>query len=211
MPIQSPIYREANANISETLTEADRDEMQRQAELAIASLLMALRIDQSDDPNTKDTAKRVAKMYVREVFAGRYEPMPKITTFPNTKKLDEVYTVGPITIRSACSHHLVPITGKLWVGVIPGDTLIGLSKFTRLANWVMRRPQIQEEAVVMLADLLEEHLKPQALAVVLKASHHCMTWRGVEDHDTLMTSSVMRGAFRDQPEARAEFLKLIGD
>ncbi len=211
MPIHKPVYREANANISEGLTFEDRDRMETEAEVAISALLMALRIDQVDDPNTIDTAKRVAKMYVREVFAGRYEPMPKITTFPNTKKLDEVYTVGPITIRSACSHHLVPITGKLWVGVIPGDTLIGLSKFTRLANWVMRRPQIQEEAVVMLADLLEEHLKPKALAVVLKASHHCMTWRGVEDHDTLMTSSVMRGAFRDKPEARAEFLKLIGD
>jgi GTP cyclohydrolase I len=200
----------ANANIAEYLVEGDLEAMEEVVGLHVGAILDALTIDRQKDHNTKETAERVARMYVREVFAGRYLPPPKLTEFPNAKQLDEVYTVGPITIRSACSHHMVPITGKLWVGVIPGSNVIGLSKFTRLANWIMRRPHIQEEAVVMLADALEEKLKPKALAVVLKASHHCMTWRGVEDNDTLMTTSVMRGLFLTKPEARAEFMQLIG-
>jgi GTP cyclohydrolase I len=148
-------------------------------------------------------------MYLREVFKGRYQPRPPVTDFPNAKALDEVYTVGPITVRSACSHHLVPIMGQAWIGVIPSERVIGLSKFNRLTEWVMSRPQIQEEAAIQLADEIEALIQPKALAVVLRAQHLCMTWRGVRESQTSMTTSIMRGIFRDKPEAREEFLSII--
>ena len=119
--------------------------------------------------------------------------------------------IGPLTVRSACSHHLCPIMGKVWVGVLPSaqSNLIGLSKYARLAGWVMSRPQIQEEAVVQLADMLEQKMQPDGLAVIMEAEHFCMHWRGVKDDDALMTNSVMRGAFLQDPALRREFLSLI--
>lgn len=199
----------ANDCIAEHLDKTDLALVQLEVQDAVQRLLDALLIDTERDHNTRDTAKRVAKMYVREVFAGRYESAPTITDFPNAKALDQVYTLGPITVRSACSHHLVPITGRLWVGVLPGDRVIGISKFVRLARWVMARPHIQEEAAVMLADELEKRIEPKGLALVMKATHHCMTWRGVQETDTVMTTSIMRGVFRADAAARAEFLRLV--
>ena len=199
----------ANDNIADCLAPGDVDAVQAEVERAMQAVLDALLIDSAGDHNTRETAKRVAKMYVREVFAGRYTAEPVITDFPNAKALDEVYTLGPITVRSACSHHLVPITGRLWVGVLPGERVIGISKFVRLARWIMARPHIQEEAAVMLADALEQRIAPRGLALVLKAKHHCMTWRGVQETDTEMTTSIMRGAFRQEAALRAEFFKLI--
>lgn len=199
----------ANDNIAEGLDEKDLDRVRRNVEKAVDKLLTALLIDTENDHNTKDTAKRVAKMYVDEVFKGRYYAQPKITDFPNAKDLDQVYTVGPITVRSACSHHLVPITGHAWIGIIPSDRVIGISKFNRLTDWVMSRPQIQEEATVQLADLIEKLIKPKGMAVVVKATHQCMTWRGVKDNGVSMTTSVMRGSFREDEKARNEFLNLI--
>jgi GTP cyclohydrolase I len=119
--------------------------------------------------------------------------------------------VGPITVRSACSHHLCPIMGRVWIGVLPNEhsSLIGLSKYTRVCEWVMSRPQIQEEAVVMLADTLQAAVKPDGLAIVMEADHFCMHWRGVKDSATAMTSSVMRGAFLNNPTLRREFLSLL--
>jgi GTP cyclohydrolase I len=118
--------------------------------------------------------------------------------------------VGPITVRSACSHHLVPILGKLWVGILPNEktNLIGLSKYSRIAEWIMSRPQIQEEAVMQLADELERRMRPDGLALVLEADHFCMQWRGVKD-ESHMTNSIMRGAFLVNPELRGEFLQLV--
>jgi len=142
------------------------------------------------------------------VFRGRYVPPPRVTDFPNARKLDELYTVGPITVRSACSHHMVPIIGQAWIGVVAKDRVIGLSKFSRLTEWVLSRPQIQEEATVQLADLLEGLLQPAGLAVVVRANHMCMSWRGVKDRNTVMVTSVMRGVFRTDPAARAEFMAL---
>ena len=199
----------ANDNISKYLENGDIEKIQSNVEVAIQQLLKALIIDTDNDHNTKETAKRVAKMYVKEVFAGRYNELPKKTEFPNAKHLDEIYTLGPITIRSACSHHLVPITGKCWIGILPDDRVIGISKFVRMVEWVMARPQIQEEATVQLADLIDNMIKPRGLAIVIEAKHQCMTWRGVRESETAMVSSVMRGVFRDEPEARAEFLRLI--
>jgi GTP cyclohydrolase IA len=173
----------------------------------IAELLDTLGIPAG--PSTIDTPGRVARMMVRETFAGLFEPMPAVTTFPNDRALDEVYSVGPITVRSCCAHHLVPILGQAWIAVLPGERLMGLSKFHRLAGWVMARPQMQEEATAQLADVIADLIQPHALAVVVRASHLCCTWRGVQDQQQLMTTSVMRGAFRTDPSARAEALALF--
>lgn len=150
---------------------------------------------------------------MQEVFRGRYEAPPAITSFPNVSRLNELMVIGPITIRSACSHHLCPVLGKVWIGVLPNacSDLIGLSKFSRLAEWVMSRPQIQEEAVVMLADELEQRIRPQGLAIVMEASHFCMQWRGVKDDAALMRNSVMRGVFLNDAALRGEFLSLLGN
>lgn len=200
----------ANDNISEFIYEGELEDLQKEVELKVQSLLESLVIDTVRDHNTKETAKRVAKMYLKEVFRGRYVEQPKITDFPNAKELDQIYTVGPITVRSACSHHLVPILGKCWVGVKPSKRVIGISKFNRLTEWVFSRPHIQEEGVMILADELERLVQPKGLIVVVKADHYCMKWRGVREPDCSMVTSVVRGELRDDPYQKEEFFKLIG-
>jgi GTP cyclohydrolase I len=145
------------------------------------------------------------------VFKGRYVQAPEVTQFPNAERLDELVVIGPITVRSACSHHLCPIIGKVWIGVLPNEqtNVVGLSKYARLAEWVMGRPQIQEEAVVQLADLIQQKTQPKGLAVLMRATHFCMGWRGVKDLDSNMTNSIMRGSFLENPELRREFLSLV--
>ncbi len=207
---QKGFLHAANDSVFSALKPGDLDRMQADVERHCRHLLLALRIDIHGDHNTRDTPKRLAKMFVRETFAGRFEPPPCITDFPNAKRLDEIIVVGPVDVRSTCAHHLCPIEGQAWIGIIPTTRIIGLSKFARVTNWIMARPQIQEEATVQLADLLEEALKPKALGVIVSAKHSCMTWRGVKAPDSRATTSVMRGAFRDKPAARAEFLTLIG-
>ena len=199
----------ANDNIAPHLQPGELDQIEGNVRDAFQAVLDALVIDTDTDHNTRETAARVARMYVQEVFKGRYLPPPRVTDFPNAKHLDEIYTVGPITVRSACSHHFVPITGQCWIGVKPGERIIGLSKFNRLVEWVMARPQIQEEAAIMLADTIEGLIAPKGIAVIIKAEHLCMTWRGVKDGGTQMVTSVMRGFFRDEAKARAEFMELI--
>jgi GTP cyclohydrolase IA len=168
-------------------------------------------IDTEHDHNTNETAKRVAKMFIQEVFAGRYAEQPDVTEFPNIERLNELMIVGPITVRSACSHHLCPIMGRVWIGVMPNEhsNLIGLSKYARLTEWIMNRPQIQEEAVTQLANILQEKVKPDGLAIVMEADHFCMVWRGVKDTESKMTNSVMRGSFLKDPNLRREFLSLL--
>lgn len=184
--------------------------MEAKVAASMEDVLGALGIDWISDPNTQGTPRRWAKMLCREVLAGRFGERPKITTFPNTRKVDEVIVVGPIGVRSMCSHHFVPILGQCWIGVIPGDKLLGLSKYSRLTRWIMARPQIQEEAAMQLADEIEALLEPLAIGVVVKAQHLCMTWRGVQEQESEMTSSVMRGKFKDSVSARAELMSLIG-
>jgi len=199
----------ANDNIAEFIHEGELEILKNEVSEKIQSLLESLIIDTKYDHNTIETAQRVAKMYLYEVFKGRYHKQPKVTDFPNAKKLDQIYTVGAISVRSACSHHMVPIIGKCWIGVIPSDRVIGLSKFNRITDWVMSRPQIQEEAAIQLADTIEKLIKPKALAVIIKAKHQCMTWRGVKDNETEMVTSVMRGIFRETAEARSELMDLF--
>jgi GTP cyclohydrolase IA len=174
-------------------------------------VLDSMVIDTEHDHNTNNTARRVAKMYLNEVFKGRYLPAPAITEFPNVGHLNELMIVGPIAVRSACSHHFCPVIGKVWIGVLPNEhtNVIGLSKYARLAEWVMGRPQIQEEAVVQLADLIQHKTQPDGLAIVMEATHFCMSWRGVKDMDSKMINSVMRGTFLKDMNLRREFLSLI--
>lgn len=199
----------ANDNIAGVIEPGDLANLEAEVADRVEDLLRALVIDVDNDHNTQGTAERVARMYLREVFKGRYYEPPKITDFPNAKQLDQVYSVGPITVRSACSHHLVPILGQCWVGVKPSERVIGLSKFNRLAEWVFSRPHIQEEAVMILADEIERLVKPEGLIVIVKAQHYCMKWRGVREPETNMVTSVVRGEFRDKPHMKAEFLQLI--
>lgn len=174
-------------------------------------VLASLVIDTDSDHNTRDTARRVAKMYLTEVFRGRYAEAPPVTEFPNAEFLNELMIVGPITVRSACSHHFCPIMGRLWIGLMPNEhsSLIGLSKYSRLAEWIMSRPQIQEEAITQIANVLMEKVRPDGLAVVMEADHFCMHWRGVKDSETKMLNSVMRGSFLKDHTLRAEFLSLL--
>jgi GTP cyclohydrolase I len=182
-----------------------------EVEVKMQGVLESMVIDTVNDHNTNDTARRVAKMYLNEVFKGRYVQPPPITEFPNAEHLNELMIVGPIRVRSACSHHFCPVIGQVWIGVMPNErtNVIGLSKYARLAEWVMGRPQIQEEAVVRLADLIQEKTQPDGLAIVMEASHFCMGWRGVKDLDSKMINSVMRGVFLKDPNLRREFLALI--
>jgi GTP cyclohydrolase I len=201
----------SNDNIADFLQPGELDAVLSEVEHKMQGVLDSLVIDTVNDHNTSDTARRVAKMFVQEVFRGRYVSAPSITEFPNAEHLNELMIVGPITVRSACSHHFCPVIGKIWIGVLPNEhtNVIGLSKYARLAEWVMGRPQIQEEAVVQLADLIQEKTQPDGLALVMQASHYCMAWRGVKDMDSLMINSVMRGAFLKDPNLRREFLSLI--
>jgi GTP cyclohydrolase IA len=201
----------SNDNIAEFVQPGELEALLDEVELKMRGVLESLVIDTEHDHNTADTARRVAKMYVQEVFRGRYVKAPSITEFPNAEHLNELMIVGPITVRSACSHHFCPVIGKIWIGVLPNEhtNVIGLSKYARLAEWVMGRPQIQEEAVVQLADLIQEKTQPDGLALVMQASHYCMAWRGVKDMDSRMINSVMRGAFLKDPNLRREFLSLI--
>jgi GTP cyclohydrolase I len=201
----------ANDNIADFLQPGELDELLAEVEGKMKGVLESLVIDTESDHNTQDTARRVAKMYLNEVFRGRYVPVPPVTEFPNAEHLNELMIVGPITVRSACSHHLCPILGKLWIGVMPNEhsNLIGLSKYARLAEWIMGRPQIQEEAIAQMADLLMRKMSPDGLAVVMAADHFCMHWRGVKDDKTKMVNSVMRGSFLKDHTLRREFLSLL--
>ena len=201
----------ANDNISEFIQPGELAKLLDEVESKMKGVLESLVIDTETDHNTGETARRVAKMYLNEVFNGRYVKAPNITEFPNAEHLNELMIVGPITVRSACSHHFCPVIGRVWIGVMPNEhtNVIGLSKYARLAEWIMGRPQIQEEAVVQLADLIQQKTQPDGLAIVMEATHFCMGWRGVKDVDSKMINSVMRGAFLKDPNLRREFLALI--
>jgi GTP cyclohydrolase I len=201
----------ANDNIAEFIQPGELDHLLDEVAGKMQTVLDSMVIDTQNDHNTQDTARRVAKMYLKEVFKGRYMEGPEVTEFPNAEHLNELMIVGPITVRSACSHHLCPVIGQIWIGVMPNEhtNVIGLSKYARLAEWIMGRPQIQEEAVVQLADLIQRKTQPDGLAIVMEASHFCMGWRGVKDMDSKMINSVMRGVFLKDANLRREFLALI--
>ena len=201
----------SNDNIAEFVEPGELEALLDEVESKMQAVLDSLVIDTTHDHNTGETARRVAKMYLNEVFRGRYVKAPSITEFPNAEHLNELMIVGPITVRSACSHHFCPVIGRIWIGVMPNEhsNLIGLSKYARLIDWIMSRPQIQEEAVTQVAELLQSRMNPDGLAVVMEADHFCMHWRGVKDMDSKMINSVMRGSFLKDPNLRREFLSLV--
>ena len=199
-----------NDNISKYIKkETELSWIERDVTEKIEELLHCLIIDTKNDHNTQETAKRMAKMFIHEIFRGRYREQPKITTFPNATNYDQLYITGPISIRSTCAHHFQNIVGKAYVGVFPGKEVIGLSKFNRLINWIAERPQIQEEMTMQIADAVEEVTGADGVAIVIRAEHMCMTHRGVKEHESDMTTSVMRGSFRNDPELKKEFLTLM--
>lgn len=199
----------ALANGTVEVTGSELDQIEATVATHFAHILSALRIDTIHDHNTHNTANRYAKMLVRELCSGRFSACPDVTDFPNVTRVDQVYAVGPIAIRSLCSHHFMPVRGQVWIGVLPGERVLGLSKFSRVAQWVFARPQIQEEATHQLAHTLGTLMNPEGLGVVVRAEHLCMTHRGVEEHEALMTTSVMEGAFRREAAARAELMSII--
>ncbi len=199
----------ANDNISDFINPGELAQLQKEVASRVRELLKSLVIDIENDHNSQETAERVAKMYLKEVFKGRYQARPTVTDFPNAKNLDEIYTLGPISVRSACSHHMVPIIGDCWIGIKPGEKVIGISKFARVADWVFSRPHIQEEAVMILADEIERLCEPKGLAILVKAKHYCMCWRGVKEPNTSMINSIVRGDFRHDPSLKQEFFELV--
>lgn len=200
----------ANDNISPFIHNEDEIELLVD-EVAdkFQQVLHSLCIDTLNDHNTQDTARRVAKMFIKETFRGRYANPPKVTAFPNVTEYDELYVTGPITIRSTCAHHFQNIVGKAYIGVFPGKNVIGLSKFNRITDWIASRPQIQEEMTVQIADAIQKETEAEGVAVLIQAEHHCMTHRGVKEHESDMTTSVMRGAFREHPHLKQEFFNII--
>jgi len=200
----------SNDNISEFIKSEDEiDELTKEVTIKFQSVLDSLVIDTTNDHNTNETAKRVAKMFVKEIFRGRYTNPPKVTAFPNITEYDELYVTGPITIRSTCAHHFQNIVGKAYIGIFPGKNVIGLSKFNRIIDWIASRPQIQEEMTVQIADAIQKETEAEGVAVLIQAEHHCMTQRGVKEHESDMTTSVMRGDFRKDASLKQEFFNII--
>ena len=198
----------SNDNISEYIQEGELDKLQSEVQEAMQGVLDALVIDTDNDHNTQETAKRVAKMFVHETFGGRYVPMPRVTSFPNMG-YKSLYTSGPISIRSTCAHHFQNIVGKCWIGVLPEDEVIGLSKFNRIVHHIAERPQIQEEMTTQIAEELIKYAKTPNIAVIVKAEHHCMTHRGVREHESDMTTAIMRGAFDEHAPLKKEFYDIV--
>lgn len=194
----------ANDNISDYIHEGEIDLLVDEVAEQMQSVLESLVIDTDHDHNTQDTARRVAKMFVLETFSGRYRPVPKVTAFPNLG-YKSLYTTGPISIRSTCAHHFQNIVGRCWVGIVPESEVIGLSKFNRLVHHICERPQIQEEMTTQIAEALKQYAKTSNIAVVVKAEHHCMTQRGVREHESDMTTAIMLGAFETDPALKQEF------
>ena len=205
---EAGIRYHSNDNIADYIKEGELKELQNEVAESFAGVLDSLVIDTDNDHNTHDTARRVAKMYVNEVFSGRFVQPPKVTAFPNMG-YKSLYTSGPISIRSTCAHHFQNIVGKCWVGIVPNGEVIGLSKFNRIVHHIAERPQIQEEMTTQIADKLVQYAKTPNVAVVVKAEHHCMTHRGVKEHDSDMTTAVMLGKFRDDPNLKTEFYNLM--
>ena len=194
----------ANDNISEFIHDNELDQLVDEVAGKFQGVLESLVIDTENDHNTQDTARRVAKMFVKETFSGRYRPVPKVTAFPNIG-YKSLYATGPISIRSTCAHHFQNIVGRCWVGILPEDEVIGLSKFNRIVHHIAERPQIQEEMTTQIADALKQYAKTEHIAVIVKAEHHCMTMRGVREHESDMTTAVMMGKFLEDPALKKEF------
>jgi len=200
----------AGDNISAVLQEGDKEELINEATTAFESVLDALVIDRYQDPNSKGTAHRLAKMYYNEIMAGRYDPAPSATAFPNDS--DDRYE-GMLVVRSElksmCSHHHQPVTGIAYIGIIAADKLIGLSKYTRIAQWCARRGTLQEELANDIAREIQSATDAEHLGVYIQATHGCCENRGIMAHSSLTQTTVLRGAFKDDMGTKKEFFDNI--
>ena len=200
----------AGDNISQVLQNGDKEELIEDATTAFEGVLDALLIDRHTDPNSKGTAKRLAKMYFNEIMAGRYDPMPSATAFPNDS--DDRYE-GMLVVRSElksmCSHHHQPVAGIAYIGIIAADKLIGLSKYTRIAQWCARRGTLQEELANDIAREIASATGAEHLGVYIQATHGCCENRGIMAHSSLTQTTVLRGAFKDDAGTKKEFFDNI--
>ena len=200
----------AGDNISEYVSEEDKAVLIKEAALAFEKVLDCLLIDRETDPNSKGTAKRLAKMYFNEVMAGRYEPAPDATAFPNdSEDRYEGMLVVRSELRSMCSHHHQPVTGVAYIGIIAAQKLIGLSKYTRIAQWCARRGTLQEELCNDIAREIQKATGAQDLGVYIQATHGCCENRGIMAHSSLTQTTVLKGAFKDDGNTKKEFFDNI--
>lgn len=200
----------ANQDLETPLTTEQRGMMIDAAAQKMSELLDVLRIDHRGDPNMRDTPRRVAKMYVEELLAGRFNAPPKITEFASTQSFDELVVTGPIEMRTTCAHHLMPIYGTAIIGIMPSadGRLIGLSKYDRVVQHFSRRFQVQEELVNQIGKYLVDVTRPRGMAVRIKAVHMCKTHRGVlASHASQMVSSAYYGELKTNDRLKSEFLQ----
>jgi GTP cyclohydrolase I len=200
----------AGDNISDYVEESFKDELINDAAKAFESVLDALLIDRETDPNSKGTARRLAKMYFNEVMAGRYEPAPNATSFPNEG--EDAYTgmlVVRSELRSMCSHHHQPVNGVAYIGILPNGKVIGLSKYTRIAQWCARRGTLQEELCNDIAREISRATNSSNVGVYIQATHGCCENRGIMAHSSLTQTTVLKGAFKDDVGTKKEFFDNI--
>ena len=201
----------AGDNISEYVNnDAVKSQLIDQATVAFEGVLDALLIDRENDPNSKGTAKRLAKMYFNEIMAGRYELPPDATAFPNdSEDRYEGMLVVRSELRSMCSHHHQPVSGVAYIGIIAANKLIGLSKYTRIAQWCARRGTLQEELCNDIAREIMRATDSENVGVYIQATHGCCENRGIMAHSSLTQTTVLKGAFKDDPGTKKEFMDNI--
>jgi len=200
----------AGDNISDYVEEPFKDELINDATKAFENVLDALLIDRENDPNSKGTARRLAKMYFNEIMAGRYDPAPDATSFPNEG--EDAYTgmlVVRSELRSMCSHHHQPVNGVAYIGIIPNGKVIGLSKYTRIAQWCARRGTLQEELCNDIAKEISRATNSKNVGVYIQATHGCCENRGIMAHSSLTQTTVLKGAFKDDVGTKKEFFDNI--
>lgn len=200
----------AGDNISDYVAESDKEHLINEATLAFEGVLDSLLIDRENDPNSKGTARRLAKMYFNEIMEGRYVPAPDATAFPNdSADRYEGMLVVRSELRSMCSHHHQPVSGVAYIGIIAANKLIGLSKYTRIAQWCARRGTLQEELCNDIAREISKATDSENVAVYLEAEHGCCTNRGIMAHSSLTQTTVLKGAFKDDKGTKKEFFDNI--
>ena len=200
----------AGDNISEVLQKGDKEELIEELTGKFEDVLDSLVIDRHTDPNSMDTGRRLAKMYINELMAGRYDPMPNTTAFPNhTNEPYRGMLVVRSELKSVCSHHHQPVTGVAYIGIIAADTLIGLSKYTRIAQWCARRGTLQEELAMDIAREISKATGSKDVAVYIQATHGCCENRGIMAHSSLTQTTVLEGVFRTDPGVKKEFMDNI--
>ena len=200
----------AGDNISEYVDDNIKPELINEATEAFEKVLDTLLIDRETDPNSKGTARRLAKMYYNEIMAGRYEPAPDATAFPNdSADRYEGMLVVRSELRSMCSHHHQPVSGVAYIGIIAAEKLIGLSKYTRIAQWCARRGTLQEELANDIAREIQKATGAKDVGVYVEAVHGCCENRGIMAHSSLTQTTVLKGAFKDDQSTKKEFFDNI--